>query len=223
VAAVKRKLTDPVDVQLLKAIHACARENGVDRDGLHEAIEAGYNKKSLKDLTRAEAFRLMDGLRGDKPSAHFKRRRDPNYRRAQNAHGRKDYDASSDAIYPAGAGEHQLLKDAAALRNWDDAKLTHFINRQLAKPVVGNSGRLQQSVLGAEVHEPQGWVTQMRNGMKWRRIGLQIFVFLLKCVFPCPWSFHAAGDCWCRTRKECPEGHLWPEQRLDLTPGQEFL
>jgi hypothetical protein len=135
-AAAKRKLTDLIDTPLLRAIHACAREHKVDRDGLHEAIEAGFKKKSLKELTRAEAFRLLDGLRGNKPGKYVPRLENPHRRRAQNAHGRKDYDASADAIYPAAAPEHQLLRDAATLRKWDDATLTAFIQRQLGKPVV---------------------------------------------------------------------------------------
>jgi hypothetical protein len=131
--ATKHKLTDLVDIALLRTIHACAREHNVDRDGLHEAI-ALWKKTSLKELTRAEAFRLLDGLRGKSPVAYTKR--DPHRRRAQNAHGRRDYDASADAIYPAAEPEHQLLRDAAALRNWDEATLTAFIDRQLGKPVV---------------------------------------------------------------------------------------
>ena len=66
------------------------------------------------------------------------RPRDPHRRRAQNAHGRRDYDATADAIYPAAAPEHQPLLPLTplALRNWDEATLTAFIDRQLGKPVV---------------------------------------------------------------------------------------
>ncbi|HVW09184.1 MAG TPA: phage protein GemA/Gp16 family protein [Bryobacteraceae bacterium] len=125
------RLDQPVDVSLLRAIHACARENGCDNEGLHEAIESGFGKTSLKDLTRAEAYALLDGLRAGKPSEHYKP--NPRRRHAQGNHGRRAYDASSDAIYPVRDAERQLLRDAAALRNWDEAQLSRFIERQIGK------------------------------------------------------------------------------------------
>jgi|SRR6185437_16286324 len=130
----KQKLGELVDTALLRAIHACARENGCDRDGLHDAIELGFGKTSLKELTRAEAYALLNGLRGDKPSPHF--RPDQRRRDAQSFHGRKNHDASADAVYQATDRERQMLRDAAALRNWSDAALTAFIQRQIGKPAV---------------------------------------------------------------------------------------
>ncbi len=130
----RSKLGELIDTPLLRAIFACARENGCDNEGLHEAIEAGFGKQSLRDLTHAEAYALLDGLRGGKPSAHYK----PNLwrRQAQGKHGRRDYDATSDAIYPVREPERQLLRDAAAVRNWDDVQLGRFIQRQIGKPTV---------------------------------------------------------------------------------------
>lgn len=123
-----------IDVLLLRAIHACARENGCDNEGLHEAIEAGFGKTSLKDLTRAQAYALLDGLRGGKASQHYK----PNVwrRNAQGKHGRRHYDASADAIYQVTDREHQMLRDAAAIRSWSDEQLAGFIQRQIGKPIV---------------------------------------------------------------------------------------
>jgi hypothetical protein len=123
-----------IDTPLLRAVHAAAREHGVSRDELHDAIAAGFKLTSLKELTKRQAYALLNGIRGGKESEHFKRlqpRRD-----AQAFHGRKDFDAASDAIYPATEREHQMLRDAAALRNWDEATLVQFIARQLGKPVV---------------------------------------------------------------------------------------
>jgi hypothetical protein len=126
---------DPIiDAPLLRAVHAAAREHGVSRDELHEAIKAGFNLTSLKELTKRQAYALLNGIRGGKDSEHFKRRQPR--RDAQAWHGRKQHDASADAIYPATDREHQMLRDAAALRNWDESTLVNFISRQLGKPVV---------------------------------------------------------------------------------------
>lgn len=128
------KTDAPIDTPLIRAIHAAAREHGVSNEELHEAIKTGFALDSIKGLTKRQAYRLLDGIRGAQQSPHFK----PNAarRRAQNAHGRRDYDASADAIYPATERENQMLRDAAALREWDDAALTRFVNRQLGKPVL---------------------------------------------------------------------------------------
>ena len=126
----QRKSDQPIDTPLLRAIHAAAREHKVSRDELHESI-AYWKKKSLKDLTKGEAYKLLDGIRGNQSSPHAHAR--PN---AQAAHGRKEYDASADAIYPVTDRERQMLREAADLRHWDDATLTGFIQRQLGKPVL---------------------------------------------------------------------------------------
>ncbi|HZL57983.1 MAG TPA: hypothetical protein VFC21_12915, partial [Bryobacteraceae bacterium] len=76
--------SEPIDAPLMRAIHASAREHGVSRDELHEAIQAGFQLKSLKDLTKAQAYKLLDGIRAGRSSDHFK----PNARRkaAQASH-----------------------------------------------------------------------------------------------------------------------------------------
>jgi hypothetical protein len=119
-----------IDTPLMRAIHAAARENKCSNEELHEAIEAGFKLKSLKELTKRQAYALLDGLRG-KPRATNQPRRD-----AQAFHGRRGYDASADAIYPVTDREQQLLREAANLRGWNDATLTGFIDRQLGKPVM---------------------------------------------------------------------------------------
>lgn len=128
-----RVSSKPIDSLLIKTIHACARENGVSREEIHEAI-AHFGKTSLKDLTKTEAYRLLDGLRGGKPSPHFTPK--PDRRHAQANHGRRDYDASADAIYPVTDRERELLREAADLRKWDDATLSRFVERQTGKAVV---------------------------------------------------------------------------------------
>ncbi|HEX4135898.1 MAG TPA: hypothetical protein VHY84_14885 [Bryobacteraceae bacterium] len=124
--------SQPIDTPLLRAIHGAAREHKVSREELHEAILAGCKKTSLKDLTKGEAYRLLDGIRGNQAAPHSNWRR----RDAQAAHGRRNHDASADAIYPATDRERQMLREAADLRQWDDATLTGFIARQLGKPVL---------------------------------------------------------------------------------------
>ncbi len=120
-----------IDTPLLRAIHGAAREHHVSNEELHEAIEAGFKLKSLKALTKRQAYALLDGIRGNSPLKSDQRRRD-----AQAFHGRKGYDAGADAIYPVTEREHIMLREAADLRGWDDATLTGFIDRQLGKPVL---------------------------------------------------------------------------------------
>jgi hypothetical protein len=126
------RLDQLIDAPLLRAIHACARENNCDNEGLHDAIEAGFRKQSLKDLTRGEAYALLDGLRGGWPSEHYK----PNLwrRNAQGKHGRRDYDTAADAVYQVTDREHQMIRDAAAVRNWSEEQLVGFMRRQIGKP-----------------------------------------------------------------------------------------
>jgi len=128
------RLNQIIDIPLLRAIHACARENDCDNEGLHDAIEAGFGKTSLKDLTRGEAYALLDGLRGGRPSEHYTPNRER--RHAQGKHGRRDYDAAADPIYQVTDRERQMLLDAAALRNWSEEQLVGFIRRQVGKPAV---------------------------------------------------------------------------------------
>ena len=119
--------TDIIDNGVLRAIFGVARECSVSNDELHEAIMAGCRKKSLKDLTRREAFRLMDGLRKTAGQTS------PNRRRAQAAHGRKDVDP--DVIYQPTGREWAMLRKAAALRNWSEEALGEFILRQLRREI----------------------------------------------------------------------------------------
>jgi hypothetical protein len=132
----KRPADAPIDIPLLRAIHGAAREHNVSTEDLHDAI-AVIGKTSLKELTKREAYTLLDGIRGKQASPHFQpARRNQRRRDAQASHGRRKHDASADAIYPATDRERQMLRDAADLRQWDDATLTAFINRQLGKPVL---------------------------------------------------------------------------------------
>lgn len=49
-----------------RKIHVTARELGMDDDLLHEYVEMLTEKTSLKDLTTAEAVKVIDGLEGKK-------------------------------------------------------------------------------------------------------------------------------------------------------------
>ncbi|MFB3828941.1 MAG: hypothetical protein ACE15B_19400 [Bryobacteraceae bacterium] len=122
------------DVKYIRAIFATAREHGISSEEVHDAIWAGWEKKSVKDLTTAEACQLLDGLRGRRRSTRSGC--DSRRRHAMGNHGRRDYDRSQDPNYVINEREMQMLREAAALRNWDEGVLTRFIERQLGRPEI---------------------------------------------------------------------------------------
>jgi hypothetical protein len=113
--------------KFLPAIWAAARAHGVTGEQLHDMIWFEWQKKSLKDLTAAQALELLDGLNGKTPPKNFSYDR----RQAMYAHGRKDYDASQDTAYLINDRERKMLQDAANLRGWSLGTLHRFIERQL--------------------------------------------------------------------------------------------
>jgi hypothetical protein len=119
---------------LIRAIYARAREHGVSREEIHDAIRAGWQKASVKDLTDPEAFQLLDGLAGRR--AGTVSGCSPSRRQAMANHGRRDYDRSKDPSFLVKEREMQMLREAAALRNWDDATLDRFIERQIGKTEI---------------------------------------------------------------------------------------
>lgn len=56
----------------LRKIHACARECGMDDDLLHIAVRDITGRSSLKDLTAAEACRVIDAMEGKTDSGPSK-------------------------------------------------------------------------------------------------------------------------------------------------------
>lgn len=56
----------------LRKIHACARECGMDDDLLHIAVRDITGRGSLKDLTAAEACRVIDAMEGKTDSGPSK-------------------------------------------------------------------------------------------------------------------------------------------------------
>ncbi len=123
----------------LRAIFAAAREKGVTYEQLHETIAVSWGKRSLKDLSSEQAQLLIDGLRGKTRAEHHYRGNGPfryDRRQAMAAHGRKDYDRSGDAEYVVNERELQMLREAAALRNWDEEALRKFIKRQLGRETI---------------------------------------------------------------------------------------
>jgi hypothetical protein len=125
------------DNKYLRAIYACAREHSVSNEELHEAILNGLGKQSMKDLTNAEASRLLDGLRGKRQSAAggASGHRNSDRGHAMAAAGRKtegDYGAN----YLVNHSDRDVLTQAAKLRGWDEQQLQRFIARQLkGKPL----------------------------------------------------------------------------------------
>lgn len=122
--------------RVLRAIFAAAREKGITHEELHETIWISWQQRSLKDLTAEQAGLLIDGLRGNKPRQYHNGSFAAGRRRAMNEHGRKDHDARGDATYLVNAREMEMLREAATLRNWDDATLLKFIARQTGREAI---------------------------------------------------------------------------------------
>lgn len=121
------------DTKLLRCIFGAAREHGVSNEELHEAIRAGFNKTSLKDLSDREAHKLIDGLRG---------RRDQARRDAQASHGRKGVDDNVEFL--VNSEEMRMLQRAAFLRGWDDGTLDKFIMRQNRGSMIKTMGQFNK-------------------------------------------------------------------------------
>lgn len=111
---------------VVRAIWAAAREHGVDREGVHDAIFAGWRKTSVKDLTDREAGMLLDGIRGKSGSRGMSAAR----RDAMGKHGRKD-STPRNSEFLINDRERELLSEAAHARNWSAATLREFCMRQL--------------------------------------------------------------------------------------------
>jgi hypothetical protein len=121
-------LNEQIDARLLRAIWACAREHRVDGEALHEAIQAGFQKTSLKQLTRREAYRLLDGLRGKRDGGIASRRW------AQGNHGRRNIADRTEHL--VNQRELQMLREAAALRGWTEETLQAFVRRQIKAEMI---------------------------------------------------------------------------------------
>ena len=121
-----------LDAKFMRAIYACARERDVSNEELHEAILAGFEKTSVKQLTEREASQLLDGMRGKAAQrghgASGYRDTDRGYDMAQA--GRKTADSTVGAGRMVSAADMKLLRDAATLRGWSEETLQAFIVRQ---------------------------------------------------------------------------------------------
>ncbi len=117
----------PLDGKIITAIFAAAREHGVDKEGVYDAIRIGFKKDSVRDLTRPEALSLIVGLRGGKNSPNFA----PGRRKAMAGNGRKRSTAQTEFLI--NDAERQMLLDAAAALGWDASRLEAFCQRQIKK------------------------------------------------------------------------------------------
>ena len=111
--------------RFLRAIYASARAHNVTNEGLHETIWMAFQKKSVKELTTAQALELLDGLNGKKRPAGLSAER----RQAMNSHGRKGHHAATE--YLVNERERRLLSEAASMRGWPEETLTGFVARQI--------------------------------------------------------------------------------------------
>ncbi len=121
--AAARKAAKPLAPSLMRAIYACAREHQVDGEALHEAIHAGFGKASVKELTDRQARQLLDGMRGKVREPQPWQRRE-----AQAFDGRRKVKVDVHTLI--NDRERELLREAAALRGWDDSTLAAFAARQ---------------------------------------------------------------------------------------------
>jgi hypothetical protein len=119
-----------IDTRMLRALFGAAREHGISSEELHDVASFGFGKSSLKDLTRREAYRMLDGIRG-KVQTSASGVRGPR-RHAMAVHGHKDYDHSGDPVYLVNDRELQMLREAAERRGWDEAALQKFCQRQIS-------------------------------------------------------------------------------------------
>ena len=109
-----------INARLLKAIWAVAREKKIDSEGVHEAIQAGLGKTSLKELTTPEALRLLDGMRG-------KRREAPTAWRGQaQAYAGRRKEAVDEPAVMVNDAELRMLWQAAHARGWSGETLDKF-------------------------------------------------------------------------------------------------
>ena len=113
-----------LDIKYIKAIWAAAREHGVDKEGVHDAI-AVWGLTSVKDLNAQQARLLLNSLR---KGGGGQKRRD-----AVASHGRRGTDTSGQPRYMVTPRERGMLKAAAEARGWNDETLRNFIERQLGK------------------------------------------------------------------------------------------
>ncbi len=116
-----------LDPKYIKAIWAAAREHGVDKESVHDAI-AVWGLTSVKDLNAQQARLLLNGLR---KGGGGQQRRD-----AVASHGRRGADTTGQPRYMVTPRERGMLKAAAEARGWNDETLGNFIERQLGKRVI---------------------------------------------------------------------------------------
>lgn len=116
----------PLSSKLIVAIWACAREHGISKDEVHDAIHAGFQKTSVKHLVEWEALRLLDGMRGKRSEGHGPYER----RLAMRNHGRRDV-AAGGTDYLVNETELGILRGIAKVRGMTDEGLRTFCQRQL--------------------------------------------------------------------------------------------
>lgn len=113
--------------ELIRTIWAAAREHNVSKDEVHDAIWAGWQKKSVKELVDWEALRLLDGIRGRKPrQGHGPYER----RQAMQQHGRRDQ-ANGGTDFLVTETELGILAGIAKVRGMNEAGLRAFCQRQI--------------------------------------------------------------------------------------------
>jgi len=80
--SVKEWMKAPLSDSMRRRIFAAYREKGVDQDNRHAVQEAATGKRSLKEFTNGDAYRLLDHLGGKKSKPRI----------GTDSHGLKQYD-----------------------------------------------------------------------------------------------------------------------------------
>jgi hypothetical protein len=137
-----------LESKYIKAIWAAAREHGVDREGVHDAI-ALWGITSVKDLNAQQARLLLNGMRGKNHGGQKRRN-------AVAAQGRRDHDASAEPRYMVKAHEMKMLKSAAESRGWSDDTLGAFIERQLGKRQIATLAEFNKVMWAIKAMQRRG-------------------------------------------------------------------
>jgi hypothetical protein len=114
-----------LNAKLLRTIWAVARERHISGEEVHEAIQAGFSKQSLRELTSAEACQLLDGMRG-------KRREAGSWARGQaQAYAGRKKAPVNDPEYLVNETELALLAKTAGELGMSSDRLAEFCTRQI--------------------------------------------------------------------------------------------
>jgi hypothetical protein len=112
----------PISTRQIAAIHASAKNAGLDEEARRDVIESASGKRSARDLTSAEGYRVIEAIKGlsqgsREPTASTTSRRSP----AKTMSGK--YAGVLRALWLSGY-------NLGVVENRDDVALIAFVERQ---------------------------------------------------------------------------------------------